>query len=172
MKSQNWFVYLLHHSWVTSDHTLSWSLSVTNIFSPHDSFSFTPPALSPHHQSCLWSCLRCKPCDVCLCPCQVKGNMIQLESGERSETPPVPPRPTEEVWKQLKTATAEWHEVCVRLLWLLLCFCHFVLQEMKRTSTYDKVKPRVSEESQVCLHFYKVMWVFCEVLLYTVLLSL
>uniref|UniRef100_A0A3B4TS04 Apolipoprotein L, 1 n=1 Tax=Seriola dumerili TaxID=41447 RepID=A0A3B4TS04_SERDU len=46
----------------------------------------------------------------------VKSNMIQQERKERSETPLVPPRPTEE--------------------------------EMKRTSTYDKVKPRGTEDNQ------------------------
>nr|XP_020510689.1 uncharacterized protein LOC109999883 isoform X4 [Labrus bergylta] len=49
-------------------------------------------------------------------PKTVKGNMIQRERKERSETPLVPPRPTEE--------------------------------EMKRTSTYDKVKSRGTEDSQ------------------------
>ncbi|XP_051277151.1 protein piccolo isoform X12 [Dicentrarchus labrax] len=49
-------------------------------------------------------------------PKVVKSNMIQRERKERSETPPVPPRPTEE--------------------------------EMKGTSTSDKVKPRGTEDNQ------------------------
>ncbi|XP_041659884.1 apolipoprotein L1 isoform X2 [Cheilinus undulatus] len=49
-------------------------------------------------------------------PRTVKGNMIQRERKERSETPLVPPRQTEE--------------------------------EMKRTSTYDKVKSRGTEDNQ------------------------
>ncbi|XP_035860880.1 apolipoprotein L1 isoform X4 [Sander lucioperca] len=47
---------------------------------------------------------------------QVKSNMIQQETEERSETPMVPPRPTEE--------------------------------EMKRTSTYNKVKAKGTEDNQ------------------------
>ncbi|TDH05641.1 hypothetical protein EPR50_G00124660 [Perca flavescens] len=47
---------------------------------------------------------------------QVKSNMIQQETEERSETPVVPPRPTEE--------------------------------EMKRTSKYDKVKAKGTEDNQ------------------------
>ncbi|CAJ1072531.1 uncharacterized protein LOC109999883 isoform X4 [Xyrichtys novacula] len=49
-------------------------------------------------------------------PKTVKGNMIQRERKERSETPLVPPRPTEE--------------------------------EMKRTSTYDKMKSRGTDDNQ------------------------
>ncbi|XP_040910521.1 histone-lysine N-methyltransferase, H3 lysine-79 specific-like isoform X2 [Toxotes jaculatrix] len=49
-------------------------------------------------------------------PKPVKSNMIQRERKERTETPLVPPRPTEE--------------------------------EMKRTSAYDKVKPRGTEDNQ------------------------
>ncbi|XP_054870443.1 apolipoprotein L1 isoform X4 [Amphiprion ocellaris] len=51
----------------------------------------------------------------------VKSNMIQQERKERSETPLVPPRPTAE---------------CV------------VLQEMKGTVTYNKVKPRRAKDNK------------------------
>lgn len=77
-------------------------------------------------------------------------------------TPALPPRPTEEVWKRLNSAACSF--ACASdytsALAVDLC-CWSSAQEMKKTSSYSKAKLRGSEENQVlcCAATESLVWI-------------
>lgn len=127
----------------------------------------SPPCMTSSYQTFLSSCASAFSYTasvfgflcvrVCLCPCEVKSNMNQYERRERSAAILVPSRPTQEVHMQSNNAASlcdvwsllEYSNFCS------LCWCDFVEQEVKGTSSHYKVKPRRSEDNNVRFAFLR-----------------
>lgn len=100
------FASLMSHQWPqTHTQPINFCQKYPPFSRSSSSITVTTSSPSPPFKSCPAHCQTffsssCPHCvTVCVCPCQVKSNMIQRERNDRIETPLVPPRPTEEVRK-------------------------------------------------------------------------
>lgn len=90
-----------------------------NRWSRSPSWSETPPSVSDCPPPC-FHVLLLNPL-AWVCPRQVRSNTTQQERRMRNLAPPVPPRPTEEVWRQRATRRSALLTSLSSCLHVLLC---------------------------------------------------